>query len=145
MHGDEPGTDLDKVDGEPVRQQGQQGCGDQEQCKMWKELVPLYAHPSGSSHQAAPGMRKNQYSPGTYTQRDGHIQSLAEKGRLGWQRDTDYGRRSMAETAMSRYKRILGDHLHARKLPGQQSEAAIGVAVLNRMINAGCPDSVRIA
>lgn len=34
MHGDELGTDLDKVDGEPVRQQRQQGCGDQEQCKM---------------------------------------------------------------------------------------------------------------
>jgi transposase len=79
------------------------------------------------------------------TQRDHHIQSLADKGRLGWQRETDYGRRSKAETAMARYKRILGDHLHARKLPGQQAEAAIGVAVLNRMIDAGCPDSVRIA
>jgi hypothetical protein len=52
------------------------------------------------------------------TQRDGHIQSLADRGRLGWQRETDYGKRSKAETAMSRYKRILGDHLHARKLPG---------------------------
>jgi hypothetical protein len=79
------------------------------------------------------------------TQRDGHIQSLADKGRLGWQRETDYGRRSMAETAMSRYKCILGDHLHARKLSGQQAEAAIGVAVLNRMIEAGRPDSVRVA
>ena len=79
------------------------------------------------------------------TQRDRHIWSLADKGRLGWQRETDYGKRSKAETAMSRYKRILGDHLHARKLIGQQAEAAIGVAVLNRMINAGRPDSVRIA
>jgi hypothetical protein len=61
------------------------------------------------------------------------------------QRETEYGKRSMAETAMSRYKRILGDHLHARKLAGQQAEAAIGVAVLNRMIDAGRPDSVRIA
>jgi hypothetical protein len=79
------------------------------------------------------------------TQRDRHIQSLADKGRLGWQRETDYGRRSMAETAMSRYKRILGDHLHARKLSSQQAEAAIGVAVLNRMIDAGRPESVHVA
>ena len=79
------------------------------------------------------------------TQRDRHIQSLADKGRLGWQRETDYGKRSMAETAMARYKRIFGDHLHARKLPGQQAEAAIGVAVLNRMIETGRPDSVRVA
>jgi hypothetical protein len=49
------------------------------------------------------------------------------------------------ETAMSRYKRILGDHLHARKLTGQQAEATIGVTVLNRMIDAGRPDSARIA
>ena len=64
------------------------------------------------------------------TQRDGHIQSLADRGRLSWQRETDYGKRSKAETAMSRYKGILGDHhLHARKLPGQQAEAAIGIAV----------------
>src|SRR3954467_5086192 len=75
------------------------------------------------------------------TQRDRHIQSLADKGRLGWQRDTDYGKRSKAETAMVRYKRILGDYLHARKLPGQQAEAAIGVAILNRMMDAGRPDS----
>jgi hypothetical protein len=51
----------------------------------------------------------------------------------------------MAKTAISRYKRILGDRLHARKLSGQQAEAAIGIAILNRMIDAGRPDSVRIA
>src|SRR5689334_11876859 len=62
-----------------------------------------------------------------------------------WQMQTGYGKRAKAETAMARYKRILGDHLHARKLPGQQAEAALGVAVLNRMIEAGRPESVRIA
>jgi hypothetical protein len=46
---------------------------------------------------------------------------------------------------MARYKRIHDDHLQARKLSGQQAKAANGVAVLNRMINAGRPDSVRIA
>ena len=79
------------------------------------------------------------------TQRDRHIQSLAEESRLGWQQETDYGKRSMAKTAMSRYKRILGDHFHARKLSGQQAEAAVGVAALNRMMDAGRPDSVRVA
>jgi hypothetical protein len=81
----------------------------------------------------------------TPTQRHGHIQSLADKGRLGGQWDTNYGKRFKAETAMARYKRILGDHLHARKLPGQQTEAAIGVAVLTRMIDVGHPASVRVA
>jgi hypothetical protein len=49
------------------------------------------------------------------------------------------------ETAMSRYKLIFGDHFHARKLSGQQAEAAIGVAVLNRMMDAGRPNSARSA
>jgi hypothetical protein len=79
------------------------------------------------------------------TQRDRHIQSIAERGRLGWQRQTDYGKRSKAETAMAHYKRILGDQLRARTLPGQQTEAAIGVAVLNRMSDQARPNSVRAA
>ncbi|WP_341992900.1 IS5 family transposase [Azorhizobium sp. AG788] len=79
------------------------------------------------------------------TQRDQHIQSIAERGRLGWQRQTDYGKRSKTETAMARYKRILGGQLRARTLPGQQAEAAIGVAVLNRMIGQARPNSVRSA
>jgi len=79
------------------------------------------------------------------TQRDQHIQSIAERGRLGWQRQAEYGKRSKAETAMARYKRILGGQLQARTLPGQQTEAAIGVAVLNRMIDQARPNSVRAA
>ncbi|RJF78444.1 hypothetical protein D3877_25500 [Azospirillum cavernae] len=79
------------------------------------------------------------------TQRDQHIQSIAERGRLGWRRQAEYGKRSKAETAMARYKRILGGQLRTRTLPGQQAEAAIGVAVLNRMIDQARPNSVRAA
>ncbi|MCW2239519.1 IS5 family transposase [Azospirillum canadense] len=79
------------------------------------------------------------------TQRDRHIQSLAEHGRSGWQKQTDYGERAKAETAMARYKRILGDQLRARTLPGQRTEAATGVIILNRMIDQARPNSVRIA
>ena len=67
MHGDEPGTDLDTVNGEPVRQQGQQGFGDQEQCRLRGIWFPLYEHPGSFSHQAPPSLRMDQYSPDTYT------------------------------------------------------------------------------
>lgn len=77
------------------------------------------------------------------TQRDRHIQTIAEHGRLAWQRQTDYGKRAKAETAMARYKRILGDQLRARMLPGQQAEAATGVSILNRRIDQTRPNSVR--
>jgi len=77
------------------------------------------------------------------SQRDRHITLMAAKGRLGWQEETGYGRRSLVETAMGRYKAIIAPGLRARSLPGQRVEAAVGVAVLNRMLHAGRPNSVR--
>jgi len=77
------------------------------------------------------------------SQRDGHIALIEAKGRLEWQKVTGYGRRSLAETTMGRYKRNIGPQLRARSFAGQLTEAAIGVAVLNRMLGAGRPDSVR--
>jgi hypothetical protein len=44
---------------------------------------------------------------------------------------------------MGRYKALIGPRLRARGFAAQQTEASIGVAVLNRMLTAGRPDSVR--
>src|SRR6201990_415027 len=81
--------------------------------------------------------------PGSPTQRDRHLAMIAERGRLAWQATTGYGQRSLVETTMGRYKLLIGPRLRARGFAGQQTEAAIGVAVLNRMLAAGRPDSVR--
>jgi hypothetical protein len=81
--------------------------------------------------------------PGPPTQRDRHLAMIAEQGRLAWQIEIDYGQRSLVETTMGRYKSLIGPRLRARGFAGQQIEAAIGVAVLNRMLAAGRPDSVR--
>ena len=77
------------------------------------------------------------------SQRDQHILSIAARGRMGWQDETDYGQRALVETAMGRYKAIIGPRLRARSFSGQKAEAAVGVAVLNRMLDAGRPNSVR--
>jgi transposase len=77
------------------------------------------------------------------SQRDQHIALLADKGRLAWQKEVGYGKRALAETTVGRYKAIIGPSLRARKLPGQRAEALVGVAVLNRMLHAGRPNSVR--
>ena len=81
--------------------------------------------------------------PGPTNAADRHLAMIAERGRLAWQATTGYGRRSLAETTMGRYKLLIGPRLRARGFAGQQTEAAIGVAVLNRMLAAGRPDSVR--
>src|SRR3954471_20012225 len=81
----------------------------------------------------------------TPRQRDQHIQMIQDKGRLGWQTAVGYGRRSLGETAMSRYKAVIGRGLRARALPAQKTEARVGCAVLNRMTRLGMPVSQRIA
>jgi hypothetical protein len=77
------------------------------------------------------------------SQRDKHILLIASRGRLGWQKETDYGRRALVETAMGRYKAIIGLRLRARSLIGQRAEAVVSVAALNRRLDAGRPDSIR--
>jgi transposase len=80
---------------------------------------------------------------GPPTQRDRHLKMITEQGRLAWQGATGYGRCSLVETTMGRYKALIGPRLRARGFPAQQTEAAIGVAVLNWMLAAGRQDSVR--
>ncbi len=81
----------------------------------------------------------------TPSQRDGHTRLIQEQGRSAWRKATGYGRRSLAETAIGRYKGLIGPRLRARSLVGQQGEIALGAEVLNRMIRVGKPVSVRIA
>ena len=76
-------------------------------------------------------------------QRDRHLAIINREGRLAWQEATGYGRRSLVETTMGRYKSLIGPRLRAREFEAQQTEAAIGVTVLNRMLAAGRPDSIR--
>jgi transposase len=80
---------------------------------------------------------------GLLAQRDRHLEMITQQGRLAWQEATGYGQRSLVETTMGRYKALIGPRLHARGFPPQQTEAAIGVEVLNRMLVSGRPESVR--
>ncbi len=79
------------------------------------------------------------------TQRDGHIRMIQDRGRMGWQKAVGYGKRSLGETAMFRYKTIVGRGLRARALPAQKTEARVACSVLNRMTRLGMPVSQRIA
>jgi hypothetical protein len=79
------------------------------------------------------------------TQRDQHLETIARHGRMSWQRSSGYSRRSLVETAMSRYKSIIGRRLHARTLSNQRTEAKIGCTIINRMTSLGRPASVRVA
>jgi hypothetical protein len=79
------------------------------------------------------------------TQRDRHLRCIAEQGRMGWQKASGYNRRALAEAAVSRYKRVIGDALRSRTDRRRATEVAIAVQALNRMLDLGRPESVRIA
>ena len=80
----------------------------------------------------------------TPSQRDRHVQLIRERGRIAWQRVVGYGRRSLGETAMSRYKALIGPGLRTRSLPARKTEARAACSVLNRMTRLGMPASQRI-
>jgi hypothetical protein len=81
--------------------------------------------------------------PDQQTPRDRHVQLMAERGRIGWQRATGYARRNHVETIMGRYKHLIGPKLRARSRPAQHGEVALAVQVLNRMIREAKPVPVR--
>ena len=68
---------------------------------------------------------------------------LRRHGRMKWQATTAYGRRALVETAIGRYEAIIGERLRARSFQAQQTEVAIGCAVLNQMIACTRPKSDR--
>ena len=79
------------------------------------------------------------------TQRDRHLQSINEHGRMGWQKRSGYSRRALVETAISRFKQVIGAGLRSRTDRRRVTEISIAVHALNRMLELGRPKSVRVA
>jgi hypothetical protein len=80
----------------------------------------------------------------TPTQRDRHLQNIAEHGRMGWQKLLGYTRRALVESAVSWLKRVIGNALRSRTEHRRATEVAISVQPLKRMLELGRPKSVRI-
>ena len=78
------------------------------------------------------------------TQRDRHLQLITEKGRMGRQKDSGYNWRALVEADISRWKRVIGDGLRSRTEGRQASEVALAAGALNRMLELGRPEYVRI-
>lgn len=76
--------------------------------------------------------------------RDQNLRAVRKLGRKTWKENSGYHMRSLAETAMFRFKTIFGDHLSARLLETQATQATICCAALNRMTHLGMPDSYKL-
>lgn len=73
------------------------------------------------------------------------IEAIEQMGKKKWKESVGYHKRSLAETAMYRYKSIIGDHLKSRKHQNQLTEAKISCQILNQMLRLAKPVSVKVA
>lgn len=131
------GDVLDQVEGdiEQVSTDGaydQQDCYEQIQQRGAKPVIPPRKNAVIWQH----GNCKAPPHP-----RDENLRCIRKHGRKQWKRDSNYHRRSLAETTMFRFKTIFGGSLSARKFDNQAVELFIKCAALNRMIQLAKPDS----
>jgi hypothetical protein len=78
------------------------------------------------------------------TIRDCYLQIIAERGRMAWQKVCGYNWRALVEADISRFKRAIGDGPRSRTDQRRATEAAIAVSALNRMLELGRPEYVRL-
>jgi IS5 family transposase len=76
--------------------------------------------------------------------RDENLRAIRRQGRAQWKRTAGYHRRSLAETAVFRFKTLFGERLSARLWPTQVCQFQIRCRALNRMAHLGMPDSYRV-
>jgi hypothetical protein len=78
------------------------------------------------------------------TQRDRHLQCIAETSRRAWQKASGYNKRAKVEASIGQWKQLIGDGLRSRIDERRMTEVNVALDVLNRMLELGRPNYVRI-
>ena len=76
--------------------------------------------------------------------RDRIVRRVRKVGRRQWKKESGYHQQARAENTFMRYKRILGDRLHARDGDAQVVETRLACNILNRMVELGMPASYAV-
>ena len=79
------------------------------------------------------------------TPRDRHLQHIAEHSLRSWQQTSGYHWGALVEADISRFKRVIGNGLRSRTDRRRTTEIALAVGILNRMLELGRPEYVRLA
>lgn len=77
--------------------------------------------------------------------RDNNLRRIRKIGKKAWKQESGYHQRSKAETAMYRYKTLIGDTLSSRIEPNHMVDIKLGAKVLNILSSLGMPDSFKVA
>jgi hypothetical protein len=120
---------IDDVDDE-IEQVSADGAYDSKNCyeKSVKDGINLVTPPRRGAILKKHGNRSGPPDP-----RDLHIREIRDVGRKQWKKNNRYHRRSISETAMYRFKTLLGEKLLSREFDRQANEVFIKCQILNKM------------
>src|SRR5438094_2899781 len=102
-----------------------------------KEKVPRALWHKGQIEQIIPPQHNAVKSKGDkpwLQSRDHTIEAIEQTDKKTWKESVGYHKRSLSETAMHRYKTIIGGKLQSRTMANQQVEAKISCTILNKLI-----------
>jgi hypothetical protein len=102
-----------------------------------RKAIPLIPPRSGAARIKNPSMGM--------VQRNHNVEACWRIGKDNWKKGSGYHRRSLAETAMFRFKTILGSKLSSIKFENQLTEAKIKIQILNKMTHLGMPESYKVS
>lgn len=77
--------------------------------------------------------------------RNAVVRIVEKEGMKAWKHVSGYHKRSLSETAMYRFKTILGDKLTSRTQDRQNTQVSVRIAVLNTMTLLGMPKTVVVS
>jgi hypothetical protein len=79
-----------------------------------------------------------------WIQRDNHIHKIRRDGIYSWRRESGYYGQSTGENGFYRYQAIIGRKLRARDENARLVEVILGCKILNRCLDLGRSESVRV-
>lgn len=127
---------------EEIEQVSTDGAYDQE--KVYQALKDKQSKQASIPPRSGARIWKHGNTTGEKLLRDENIRHIRRTGKKKWKRESNYHRRSLAETAMFRFKTIFGDKLQTRKIENQFQEMHIKSAILNQMTHLGMPESYKL-
>lgn len=119
------------------------GDGAYDKWKSYRAIEAIEAEPVIPPQKNAK-IKKHGNCTGAPLPRDEAIRYIRRHGRAKWKRVHGYHLRSLVETGIYRFKRLIGRVLRARSFPAQRTEARLGCQILNRMLALGRPESYAV-
>jgi hypothetical protein len=109
------------------------------------ELISDYGATPVIPPQKNAKIKKHGNSGGPPLSRDEAIRYIRGHGRNKWKRVHDYHRRSLAETAVYRFKGLMGRFVEARTWENERTEVRLKAKTLNQMTRLGMPKTSKTA